>query len=322
MQATTTTSCWQRVRARARAQGEGEANHATNHHRNARTHTHTRTLSIRLSAVRGIRYRHNRRAEPSSTGKSTAISAFPFTRITDSAWQAANHAAKAWPLHPALPFHCTPTLPAARPLDLAPPPPLLFFARSSRALFLFLLFSRDTSSVERERERNRGSRRVSQFRESLAFGSRTRAIHFDGASEPPRFFEANGERIASRGREICTRIAGVAVNPPGDSTGKFVPPWGTFSSSCAARFVDLGVCGETSSRFRSDTREESRYPTVGLIFFRVQFRETKEGGRRCTRLTPEREEGADTGEWDRLSVDGKGKTERGRKGGRTRVSKV
>lgn len=158
MQATTTTSCWQRVRARARAQGEGEANHATNHHRNARTHTHTRTLSIRLSAVRGIRYRHNRRAEPSSTGKSTAISAFPFTRITDSAWQAANHAAKAWPLHPALPFHCTPTLPAARPLDLAPPPPLLSFARPSRALFLFLLFSRDPSSVERERERGTGVR--------------------------------------------------------------------------------------------------------------------------------------------------------------------
>lgn len=321
MQATTTTSCWQRVRARARAQGEGEANHATNHHRNARTHTHTRTLSIRLSAVRGIRYRHNRRAEPSSTGKSTAISAFPFTRITDSAWQAANHAAKAWPLHPALPFHCTPTLPAARSRSSSSSSPLLR-STLARSLPLPPLLSRSFVCRERERERNRGSRRVSQFRESLAFGSRTRAIHFDGASEPPRFFEANGERIASRGREICTRIAGVAVNPPGDSTGKFVPPWGTFSSSCAARFVDLGVCGGTSSRFRSDTREESRYPTVGLIFFRVQFRETKEGGRRCTRLTPEREEGADTGEWDRLSVDGKGKTERGRKGGRTRVSKV
>lgn len=165
MQATTTTSCWQRVRARARAQGEGEANHATNHHRNARTHTHTRTLSIRLSAVRGIRYRHNRRAEPSSTGKSTAISAFPFTRITDSAWQAANHAAKAWPLHLALPFHCTPTLPAARPLDLAPPPPLLSFARPSRALFLFLLFSRDPSSVEREREEQGFAARFSIPRE-------------------------------------------------------------------------------------------------------------------------------------------------------------
>ena len=78
---------------------------------------------------------------------------------------------------------------------------------------------------------------------------RTRAIHLDGASEPPRFFESNGERIASRGREICTRIAGVAVNPPGDSTGKFVPPVG--ERSRRASQLDSSISAESAAKHRA-----------------------------------------------------------------------
>ena len=109
---------------------------------------------------------------------------------------------------------------------------------------------------------------------------RTRAIHLDGASEPPRFFESNGERIASRGWEICTRIAGVAVNPPGDSTGKFVPPVGN---------VPVELRSSIRPSLRSLRRNIEPFPirhareiTISnrrpeLIFFRAQFRETEEG---------------------------------------------
>lgn len=107
------------------------------HRRGGQTTTQrTRTLFVRLSAVRGIRYRHNRRAEASSTGKSTAISAFPFTRITDSAWRAANHA---FPFHQ--PLHLASTLLLF----------LLFFA-----LFLFVLLPLlSRSFVHGRRERSR-----------------------------------------------------------------------------------------------------------------------------------------------------------------------
>ena len=125
---TKTTNWWQRARVRARA--------PTREGRGQTTTQRTRTLFVRLSAVRGIRYRHNRRAEASSTGKSTAISAFPFTRITDSAWRAANHA---------FPFH--------QPLHLAPT--LLLFLLSF-ALFLFLLLPLlSRSFVHGRRERSR-----------------------------------------------------------------------------------------------------------------------------------------------------------------------
>lgn len=150
--------------------GREETNHATNHHRNA-----PQPLSARLglSAVRGIRYRHNRRAEASSTGKSTAISAFPFTRITDSAWQAANHAAKAWrfiPLHPSL----------ARSLPL---PPLLPRSSSSR------------SSRVRERERSGRRARAAFLNSARASPSRTRAIHFDGERAAKIFRAGDGRFV-------------------------------------------------------------------------------------------------------------------------------
>lgn len=185
--------------------GREETNHATNHHRNA-----PQPLSARLglSAVRGIRYRHNRRAEASSTGKSTAISAFPFTRITDSAWQAANHAAKAWrfiPLHPSL----------ARSLPL---PPLLPRSSSSRS--------------SRVRERERGVEEGLAPRFSIPREPRllVHAPSISMASEPPRFFvPGTGDLYADR--RCRSKFSG-------DSTGKFVPPPRRERSGSSRRNID------------------------------------------------------------------------------------
>lgn len=54
--------------------------------------------------------------------------------------------------------------------------------------------------------------RVSRFRESHDSSSYTR--HPFRCERAARIFSSGRERIANEGREICTRIAGVAVNSP------------------------------------------------------------------------------------------------------------